>query len=91
MALTKQTYIGDAIEVYVEHPAATYTIELIDFDILNVIVVVDNEGDSCAQGAWVCWYSRNLHASGGCANQQAHEEGLSPETKIDMLVSCRVS
>jgi len=39
---------GDTIEVYVEHLNATYTIELIDFDILDVAVVMDEtDEDPC--------------------------------------------
>jgi hypothetical protein len=40
---------GDTIEVYVEHLNATYTIELIDFDILDVTVGIDEtKEDPCA-------------------------------------------
>jgi len=37
---------GDTIEVYVEHLNATYTIELIDFDILDVTVVMDETDEN---------------------------------------------
>ncbi|MEA1894034.1 MAG: hypothetical protein U9N36_02310 [Euryarchaeota archaeon] len=39
----------------------------------------------------VCWHYYDLRVSGGCADQQAHEEELSLEIRAYLLVSCRVS
>ena len=41
---------GDTMEVYVEHLDATYTIELIDFDILNITVAMDETKENPCAG-----------------------------------------